>query len=72
MMENQAGLYDVAPAGIVSQLMSATRHSSLEESLINTASNRWKQHLQPTLPHALLFIHTLHVFTMYRTAWAGR
>ncbi len=51
MMGIEAGLFDVAPAGSVSQLLSATRHSSLEESLMNTALIKAGANIsQPTLP----------------------
>jgi hypothetical protein len=53
MMKNEAGLYDVAPAGSVSQLLNSRQEQTS---------------YSPTYPNALLFIHTLHVFTMYRTA----
>jgi hypothetical protein len=36
MMEIEASLFDVAPVGFVSRLLSATRHSSLEEGLAHT------------------------------------
>ncbi len=53
MMELEAGLFGVAPAGSESQLMPNSRQEQTPHS--------------PPYPGALLF-NTLHVFTMYRTA----
>jgi hypothetical protein len=52
MMEIEAGLYDVAPAGSVSRLPNFRQEQT--------------SYSQP-YPDALLF-NTLHAFTMYQTA----
>ncbi len=53
MMENEAGLWGVVKAGYILTLTDISQ----------------KQHSHsPPYPNALLFIQTLHVFTMYRTA----
>jgi len=53
MMELEASLWDVVKAG--------------NECALTTIAKKQHSH-SPPYPNALLFIHTLHVFTMYRTA----
>jgi len=53
MMELEAALWDVVKAG--------------NECALTTMSRKPHSH-SPPYPNALLFIHTLHVFKMYRTA----
>ena len=59
MMEIEAGLCVLLRQGPYYDSWMSLKHSSLEESLMNT---NWTTAQQPTLPRALYWIHTLHVF----------